>query len=253
MCFGNITWNLPTYLDKSAFAEDLEPIAAGIHELIPDVFERNLAPDFSFAQALLSTAEEIRGNPEDFEDSGEGLAFGPKVTRCLLEWEWKRALRDHLGSFEFLDSVCALESSGEEFYLDHSTIGDFVSELEAGIQKEMLQGIVGHRQAGHWARALESVRGGWLALYKKLCQKGILQDWKLALPVIDDLIARKAFRDAVTLAEEAVRSMLCIREGKPGPRQASQVRRSRGWQEPLFQPLAAQLTFFTTRDPAAYA
>ncbi|MGA2264677.1 MAG: hypothetical protein ABSH28_25015, partial [Acidobacteriota bacterium] len=217
----------PPYLDKSAFAEDLEPIAARIHPLLPHVFERNLAPDFSFAQALLNTAEEIGGNSEDIEDSGEGLAFGPKVTRCLLEWEWKRARRDHLGGFEFLDSVCALEHSGAEMYLDHSNIGDFISALEPEIQKEMLQGIVGHRQSSHWARALESVHGGWFAIHKKLCrkwdhgrflevcQKGVLQDWKLALPVIDDLIARKAFQDAAAIAEEAVRSMLRMREGKP--------------------------------------
>ncbi len=216
----------PPYLDKSGFADDLEPIAARIHSLLPHVFERNLAPDFSFAQALLNTAEEIGGNSEDIEDSGEGLAFGPKVTRCLLEWEWKRARRDHLGGFEFLDSICALEHSGEDLYLDHSTIGDFISALEPESQKEMLQGIIGHRQSGHWARALESVQGGWFALYKKLCrkwdpgrfleicQKGVLQDWRLALPVIDDLMARKAFQDAVALADQAVGSMLRMTEGK---------------------------------------
>jgi len=216
----------PPYLDKSGFADDLEPIAARLHTLLPHVFERNLAPDFSFAQALLNTAEEIGGNSEDIEDNGEGLAFGPKVTLCLLEWEWKRARRDHLGGFEFLDSICALDLSGVELYLDHSTIGDFISALEPEIQKEMFQGIVGHRKSGHWARALESVHGGWFALYKKLCrkwdpgrflevcQKGVLQDWRLALPVIDDLIARKAFQDAVALADKAVGSMLRMTEGK---------------------------------------
>jgi hypothetical protein len=216
----------PPYLDKTAFAEDLEPIAARILALLPQVFEQNLAPDFSFAQALLNTAEEIGGNSEDIEDSGEGLAFGPKVTRCLLEWEWKRALRDRVGAFKFLDSICALENSGEDLYLDHSTIGNFISSLDSAIQKEMLQGIIGHRQSGHWARALESVHGGWFALHKKLCrkwdpgrylevcQKGVLQDWKLALPVIDDLMKRKAFHDAVALAEEAARSMLRMREGE---------------------------------------
>lgn len=73
----------PPYLDKSGFADDLEPIGARIHTLLPYVFERNLEPDFGFAQALLNTAEAIGGNSEDTEDSGEGLAFGPKVTRCI--------------------------------------------------------------------------------------------------------------------------------------------------------------------------
>ena len=216
----------PPYLDKSGFAGDLEPIAARIYTLLPHVFERNLAPDFSFAQALLNTAEEIGGNSEDIEDSGEGLAFGPEVTRCLLEWEWKRARRDQVGGFEFLDGICALEHSGEDVSLDHSTIRSFVSALEPESQKEMLQGIIAHCQSGHWARALESVHGGWFALYKKLCRKwdpgrflevchkGVLQDWRLALPVIDDLIARKAFQDAVALADQAAASMLRMTEGK---------------------------------------
>jgi hypothetical protein len=216
----------PPYLDESAFADDLEPIAARMHVLLPHVFDRNLAPDFSFAHALRSTAEEIGGNSECVEDCGEGLTFGPKVTRCLLEWEWRAVRRDNLEAFEFLDSICALEHSGEELYLDHSTIGGFVSALEADVQKEMLQGIVRHRQSGHWARALASAHGGWFALYKKLCQRwdpgrflevcqqGISQNWKLALPVMDDLIARKAFPDAVLLVEEAVRFMLRMRKGE---------------------------------------
>ncbi len=216
----------PPYLDKTAFAEDLEAIAARMHPLLPQVFDRNLAPEFSFAQAVLNTAEEIGSNSEGIEDSGEGLAFGPKVTRCLLEWEWKRALCDGKGAFEFLESICALEQSGEDLYLDHSTIGNFISSLDTAIQKEMLRGIISHCQSGHWVRALEAVHGGWFALYKKLCrkwdprrylevcQKGVLQDWKLALPVMDDLIKRKAFQDAVALAQEAARSMLRMREGE---------------------------------------
>ena len=216
----------PPYLDKTAFAEDLEPIAARMHALLPQVFEQKLAPDFSFAQALLNTAEEIGGNSEEIEDSGEGLAFGPKVTRCLLEWEWKRALREGEGAFEFLDSICALEQSGEDLDLDHPTIGSFISSLDPGIQMEMLQGIIGHRQSGHWLQALELVHEGWFALYKKLCrkwdpgrylevcQKGVLKDWKLALPVIRDLVKRKACHDAVALAEQAARSMLGMSEGE---------------------------------------
>lgn len=99
--------------------------------------------------------------------------------------------------------------------------------VDSGIQKDMLQGIVGRRQSGHWARGLNSVHGGWFALYKKLCRKwdpglfleackkGVSQDWKLAIPVIDDIIARKASQDAVTFAQEAVRSMLRVGEWKP--------------------------------------
>jgi hypothetical protein len=105
-------------------------------------------------------------------------------------------------AFEFLDGICVLEHSGQDLSLDHSAIGDLIFSLDSGIQKDMLQGIVGRRQSGHWARALNSVHGGWFALYKKLCRKmdpgrflevckkGVSRDWKLAIPVIDDLIAQ---------------------------------------------------------------
>jgi len=161
----------PPYLDKSGFAGDLEPIAARIYTLLPHVFERNLAPEFSFAQALLDTAEEIGGHSEDIEDSGEGLEFGPEVTRCLLEWEWRQARRDQAGAFEFLDGICALEHSGKDLGLDHSTIGSFISALGPESQQEILQGIIARCQSGHWAQALGSAHGAWFALYKKLCRK----------------------------------------------------------------------------------
>jgi hypothetical protein len=216
----------PPYLDKSALAEDLEPIAARMRVLLPRVYEGNLAPDFSFAHTLKNTVEDVGGVSEWIEDSGEGIAFGPEVTRCLLEWEWRAARRDNLGAFEFADGICRLEQSCEDMALDHSTVSSFVFDLEAEAQKEILEGIVRHRKSGHWARALESVHGGWFKLYQELCgrwdppryletcRKGVSQNWKLALPVIEDLIARKAFQDALVLIEEALRAMLRAREGE---------------------------------------
>jgi len=110
--------------------------------------------------------------------------------------------------------------------LDHSTIRDFVFALEPETQREILQGIARHCQSGHWFQALNSVHGGWSELYRELCrrwdssryletcQKGISQNWRLALPVIQDLIARKAFQDALVLVEEATRAMLRNEEGE---------------------------------------
>jgi hypothetical protein len=217
----------PPYLDKSAFTEDLEHIAARMSALIPQVIERNLAPDFSFADTLKNAAEEVgSGLSEWIEDSGEGTTFGPKVTGCLLQWEWRTSRREKLGAFEFADRICGLEQSCEDMGLDHSAIRDFVFALKAEAQREILEGIVRHRPSGHWFQALESVYGGWFELYQELCRKwdpsryletcrrGISQNWQLALPVIQDLIARKAFQDAVVLVEEAVRSMLRSKEGE---------------------------------------
>jgi hypothetical protein len=216
----------PPYLDKSAFTDDLEPIAARLSALIPRVFERNLAPGFSFADTLRSSVEEVGGLAEWIEDSGEGTTFGPAVSGCLLQWEWRTSGREKVGAFEFADKICRLEQSCEDMDLDHSVIRDFVLALDPEAQKEILQGIARHCQSGHWFRALESVYGGWFELYRELCRKwdssryleicrkGLAQNWQLALPVIQDLVARKAFQDALVLVKEAVRSMLRNKEGE---------------------------------------
>jgi len=216
----------PPYLDKSAFTEDLEPIAARLSALIPLVFERNLAPDFSFAHTLHNTVEEVGGLPEWVEDSGEGTTFGPEVTGCLLQWEWRTSSREKIAAFEFADKICRLEQSYEDMDLAHSAIRDFIFALEPEAQREILQGIARHCQSGHWFQALRSVYGGWSELYRELCRrwdpsryletcrKGISQNWQLALPVIQDLIARKALQDALVLVEEAVRCMLRNKEGE---------------------------------------
>jgi len=219
--------DLRAVVDSMSFGTGGSPTAAArLSALIPQVFERNLAPGFSFADTLHNTVEEVGGLPECIEDSGEGTAFGPAVTGFLLQWERRTSSRERVGAFEFADKICRLEQSCEDVGLDHSAIRDFVFALDPEAQKEILQGIARHCQSGHWFRALESVYGGWFELYRELCRKwdssryfetcrnGLSQNWQLALPVIQDLVARKAFKDALVLVEEAVRSILPNKEGE---------------------------------------
>jgi hypothetical protein len=215
----------PPYLDTSSFAEDLEPIAARMRALLPPVLKQNLDPGFSFEDSLRSTAEEVgAGLPEWMEDTGEGIVFGPEVTRFLLEWEWGIAMRDKLGGFGFTDKMCLFEESCN-VGLDDDVINDFILTLEAESQKDILQGIIDNGQSGHWAQALKPVHGAWCSLYRELCHRwdpsryleacrsGSAQNWKLALPLIEDLLARKAFQDGLTLVDQTVRYMLHTGDG----------------------------------------
>jgi hypothetical protein len=192
---------------------------------MPRVFEQNLTPGFSFADSLKSTAEEVGADlPEWMEDTGEGLVFGPEVTRCLLEWGWRTAGREGLSAFGFIDKICQLEETCD-VGLDDEIVNEFVLKLEAEDQKEMLRGIIGNSQSGHWAEALRFVHGGWCQFYRELCRRwdppryleschsGIAKDWTLALPLIEDLMERKAFQEGLILIDQTVRSMLRMENG----------------------------------------
>jgi hypothetical protein len=57
-------WEAP-YFDPTSVTLDLEPIAARMRKLLPRVFDANIAPHFSFAQAVRESMEEIAsGLPE---------------------------------------------------------------------------------------------------------------------------------------------------------------------------------------------
>jgi hypothetical protein len=85
-------WEQP-YFDPLSVTNDLEPIAARMRKLLPRVFDENIDPDFSFAQAVQESIEEIKSGPADGIDpfAYEVFALGPEVTACLIDWEWRSA------------------------------------------------------------------------------------------------------------------------------------------------------------------
>ena len=46
-------------------------------------------PDFSFAEAVQNSIEEIESGLPDWMDpfANEGFVLGPEATACLIEWE----------------------------------------------------------------------------------------------------------------------------------------------------------------------
>lgn len=101
-------WEEP-YFDGSALADDLEPIAKRMWKVLPRVFDGDLDPGFSFAEAIAESADEIgTGLPEWIDPSaGDGTQLGPVATGCLLEWEWRRR-----GGTGGTHSRCLMRSGG---------------------------------------------------------------------------------------------------------------------------------------------
>ena len=210
----------PPYLDTLSLTEDLEKIAGRMRKLLPRVFEEGLDPEFSFREEIAQTVEEVGAGLPDWMDNPEGCDFGPEVTGCLLEWERRAAERDGRDVFSVVDGVCELELSLSKGGLERDTIGDFVFGLDQGEQKAVLQGIERHRQVLHWVKVLGNVHSGWFSIYQELarrwdperfaasCRQNIAQDWRLALPLVKDLLHKKAFTQAQPLIEEAVRALL---------------------------------------------
>ena len=220
-------WEEP-YLDGLSLAGDLEPIATRMRKILERVMDEELDPDFSFLSAIEELDEEIGSGLPEWMDasSGDGCALGPEMTGCLLEWEWRARRRDGRTAFELADAIRKLQASVKTVSLDDDTIARFIRGLDDAEQQAVLRGIAAHRSASHWASVLGAAHLGWFkihqalakrwdpALFEATSRKNIAQDWKLALPLVADLVRRKSFDQAGPLIEAAVRALLCLKTGE---------------------------------------
>lgn len=96
-------WEEP-YFDPLSVTDDLEPIAARMAVLLPRIFDEDLDPDFSFADAVAESVDEIESSlPEwmgPFEN--EGFCLGPKATGCLVEWELRKCRSEGKNLFHLM-------------------------------------------------------------------------------------------------------------------------------------------------------
>jgi len=221
------SWEEP-YVDASSVAADLEPIAARMRAVLERVMDEELAPGFSFATAIADLDGEIGSGLPDWMDpsSGDGCPLGPEVTGCVLEWEWRARRRDGRSAFELAEAIRKLEASARIVSLDDDTVARFILGLPDADKKTILKGIAAHRGASHWAAVLGAAHSGWFKIHQELARRldpalfaetsrqNIAQDWSLALPLVADLIPRKAFDQAPPLIAEAVRSLLRLKTGE---------------------------------------
>jgi hypothetical protein len=162
-------WEAP-YFDTEAVASDLERVASRIRPLLPHVIDECLCkPAFRFAEVLRETADAIGGGlPEWMDGSWEPAWFGPEVTGCLLEAEWRMAERARKDAFEYVDAILALDQSLGNAGLDGQAIVAFVLDLPAAEQRAILAGIDRSRQSGLWKRVLGTAGSSWSRMTRKL-------------------------------------------------------------------------------------
>ena len=216
----------PPYLDRSAVVDDLERIAKRMRSLLARVWTEGLDPERSFVEEIRAAEDGIgSGLPEWFDGGGEGSGFGPHVTGCLLDWEWRVAQREGLGAFDFIERIRGLEKSLHDFGLDGEAIMAFVKPMPEQDQCAIYEGIKSRRQDGTWSEVLADACSSWFRLHQRLarkwdrqgftesCRSHINQDWTLALPLVSEQIRRKEFSEALALIDEAMRALLRLEPG----------------------------------------
>ncbi len=220
-------WEEP-YFDPGSVTLALEPIAARMKKVLPRVFEENMDPDFSFAEAVKDSMEEIESGLPDWMNrfANEGFVLGPEATTCLIDWEWRSARRRSMTAFQFVNRLCQLEASTQGLSLDEKALARFVGGLGAEAKKDILKGIQAERDQEPWKQALDEAHSSWFQIYKRLCRgqdrpaymedcrARISQDWTLALPVAKDLERRKKHAEVLPVCAAALRSFLGLREGE---------------------------------------
>ena len=220
-------WEEP-YFDPQSVAYDLEPIAARMKKLLPRVFDENIDPNLSFAQAVRESMEEIKFGQPDWMDpfANEGFGLGPEATACLIDWEWRMARSQGMTAFQFFDQLCELELSTEGLSLDEKVVARFIRGLGAEAKNNVLRGIQAKRDEKPWKQALDSAHSGWFQIYKELCRSQdlpayfencrarIIEDWTLALPVAKHLESKKEYVEILDVCAAALGSFLHLQKGE---------------------------------------
>ena len=195
------------------------------------MWDGGLDPDLSVVEVF----EEARGTVEKVPEGinqGEPLEFGKEATGLLVDWEWRKAQRESISPFHFVDRLCSLEVN-----LSGEPILTFVNGLGEAEQQQILTGVTERRHMSPWAEVLQHPHSDWFRLYAHLASTWdrtlfsnvalahIDGDYRLTLPLMSECLRTKAFADVLALADRAARALLRMRpEETWDPRQALVVR-----------------------------
>jgi hypothetical protein len=215
----------PPYLDRSGVVDDLEAVAKRMRALIGRLWADGLDTKRSFLDEVREAASSIGAGLPEWID-GEGAYFGPQVTGCLLEWEWRVAQREGLDAFGLVERIRNFERSLHDAGLDGRAIVAFVAAMPQEDQRVVFEGLKRYRASAAWSEVLANAHSDWFGLHQRLarkwdqpryaesCRAHIGQDWTLALPLVSGHIRRKAYSEALVLIGEAMRSLLHLEQGQ---------------------------------------
>ncbi len=213
----------PPYLEVSAVALQLDEVAARMSAIMDGVLRHQLDPDFDLLEEVDGSIRAIGDDlPEYFGEHVFDWLFGPELTALVLRWQWMSAPQAATG-FTVLDEVRQAEADSDRWRLDGSALLAFVRSMPDIHQRELLAGLASCQDESHWEAELTSTWSPWFAAYRELtqrwdpaaelaiCRASIASDWSLAIPVLEDILARGALDEAGPVIDEALDALLRLR------------------------------------------
>jgi hypothetical protein len=161
-------WEAP-YLVPTSIATDLDAIATRMLGLIPLVIAQNIAPGFSFANAVREMNDDLYAGLPEWTNEGDDTCYlGPEATACLIDWEWTLASRAGQDVATFLDDLRDLETGLTKVQLDPAAITKFVFGLPEAELRGLLASMVRQRTSARWADAFSRAHGCWAEILRRL-------------------------------------------------------------------------------------
>ncbi|MBI1881168.1 MAG: hypothetical protein HYR94_23560, partial [Chloroflexi bacterium] len=209
----------PPYFDETAFIEDLEQIAKKMRPLIQAAVQHSFSPDIGFAEALAAAEEDVAAALPEWIYL-EGFPLEENLTFCLLEWEWLQFKEAEQDAFAFAQLILDLKDSFSHISLDSSALLDFLTQLPETDQQDIFNGLTQHQEASPWKELLSTPYSPWYAFYLDCIEQyaperyldtlraTIPQQWQNGLPVIEDLLAKKEYRESLLVLRDTLQALL---------------------------------------------
>lgn len=210
----------PPYFDESSFIDDLEKIARKMRPLVQVAVEHSFSPGIGFAEALATAEEDVVAALPEWVYL-EGLSLEENLTTCLLEWEWLQ-FKEEEGedAFAFAQFLLELQDNFSHISLDSHAYWDFLMQLPETDRQNLFNGLTQQREMPPWKELLSSPYSPWYAFYLGCIEQyaperyldvlrgTIPQQWQNGLPVIEDLLAKKEYRESLAVIHDTLQAML---------------------------------------------
>lgn len=216
-------WESP-YFDYSALVDDLEAIAERMQPLLVEASDYGFLDDNDFARTLEDLMGTVVASLPGWIDvawSDEGFFLERHLTQCLLQWRWLKVQKTGGDGFAFVWSIREWEKRCEELIaLDAHVFADFMAALPDSDRQRIYEGLSQNVEVPLWKSVLDNPFLHWHGLYLSTMEqydperrlqalrKTIPEVWLNGFPVIEDLLAKEAYRESLEVIEETLQSLL---------------------------------------------
>jgi hypothetical protein len=160
------------YFDAFSFIEDLDQVANQMLPMLQVAFDKEFFPDTSFAQALLEAEVGISRTFPPGTIIQEKYGLGPKLTTCLLQWEWMLTLEEEQNAYYFATRLRQWEEKFALVRLANNAISHFFTQLSQASSRCIFEGLSSEQDTLLWRSVLQdNSQSHWHILYSQLVQQ----------------------------------------------------------------------------------